>query len=219
VTPGLAFIFDMDGVIIDSNPAHRDAWAAFNRQYGIETTEAMHEKMYGRRNDDILRDFFGPSLAAEEIAARSAAKERLFREMVGGRLEEMLVPGVRQFLEARRGAPMALATNAEAANVEFLLDRAAIRSYFRAVVNGEQVHRPKPHPEIYLRAAELLEADPANCIVFEDSRSGVEAALAAGMRVIGICTTHGHLPGAAINIDNFLSGHLKEWLAGQTRAV
>jgi HAD superfamily hydrolase (TIGR01509 family) len=209
----------MDGVIVDSNPVHREAWAAFNRRFGIETTEEMQRRMYGRRNDQIVRDFFGDGLTPEETARRGAAKEILYREMIGGRIEEILVPGVRQFLESHRETPKALATNGEPENVDFLLDRARLRPYFRVVVNGQQVCHPKPHPEIYRRAAELLGAEPANCIVFEDSSSGVEAARAAGMRVVLLCTTHGNLPGASLCIDNFRSGELRTWLADQRRSV
>jgi beta-phosphoglucomutase len=215
---GLAFIFDMDGVIVDSNPAHRESWEAFNRRYGIETTEEMHQRMYGKRNDDIIRDFFGAHLSAKEIAARGAAKEALYREMIADRIEGMLVPGLRDFLEQQRGVPMALASNAEPANIDFLLDRAGLRDYFLVVVDGHQVVNPKPDPEIYLKAADLLGVSPANCIVFEDSYSGVAAAKGAGMRIVGVRTTHGNLPGTSINIDNFISGCLRSWLAVQEAA-
>jgi beta-phosphoglucomutase len=219
LAPGLCLIFDMDGVIVDSNPVHRQAWAAFNRRFGLETTEEMLRRMYGKRNDQIVRDFFGEGLTPEEVARRGAAKEQLYRDMVKDRIEEILVPGVRQFLERHRDVPKALATNGEEANVDFLLDRAGLRPYFRAVVNGQQVRHPKPHPEIYQRAAGLLGADPANCIVFEDSDSGVEAARAAGMRIVLLCTTHGNLPGASLSVDNFLSRELSTWLLAQGRSV
>ena len=212
---GIALIFDMDGVIIDSNPPHREAWTAFNRRYGIETTEEMHQRMYGKRNDDIVRDFFGAGLPEDEVHARGAAKEALYRELIGGRVEELLVPGVRRFLDEHQAAPIAVASNAEPANIDFLLDRAGLRPYFRAVVDGHQVSRPKPYPDIYLKAAELLGVAPADCIVFEDSYSGVEAASAAGMRIVGLCTTHDNLPGTSINIDNFDSGCLRTWLSVQ----
>jgi beta-phosphoglucomutase len=217
LAPGLALIFDMDGVIIDSNPVHREAWAAFNRRFGLETTEAMHQRMYGRRNDQIVRDFFGNSLSAEEVVARGAAKEALYREMIAEKLEKMLVPGIRRFLERHQGAPMAMATNAEPPNVDFLLDRASLRRHLRVVVTGAQVQHPKPHPEIYLRTAELLETAPRNCIVFEDSHSGVAAARAADMRVVGIGTTFGYLPGTNLTVDNFESRDLCAWLAEQSR--
>ena len=212
-------IFDMDGVLVDSNPTHREAWTAYNRRFGLETTDVMHQRMYGKRNDQIIRDFFGETLSPEEVAARGAAKERLYREMIGGRLEEILVPGLRDFLDRYEAIPKAIATNAEPANVNFLLDRANLRRYFRVVVDGHQVTHPKPHPEVYLKAAEQLGRAPVDCIVLEDSHSGVEAARAAGMRVIGVCTTHDNLPGTAITVDNFVSGELAEWLAAQARAV
>ncbi|MGA7234935.1 MAG: HAD family hydrolase, partial [Bryobacteraceae bacterium] len=156
-----AFIFDMDGVIVDSNPQHRLAWEAFNRRYGLETTEAMHRFMYGRRNDQIVRGFFGEQLSEDEVAARGFAKEALYREMIGDRVESMIVPGLRDFLDRHREIPKAVASNAEPANVEFLLDRAGLRPYFRAVVDGHQVARPKPLPDVFLRAAELLGIPPA----------------------------------------------------------
>ena len=215
----LAFIFDMDGVIVDSNPAHRDAWAAFNRRYGVETTEAMHRRMYGKRNDDIVRDFFGSHLSPEEVFARGKAKEQLYREMVVDRIEEILVPGVRGFLERHRGTPMGLASNAEPENIDFVLDCAGLRPYFQVVVDGHQVSKPKPHPEIYLRVADLLGVVPPDCIVFEDSHSGVAAAVSAGMRVIGLLTTEVNLPGTHLTIDNFLSTDLYPWLRSQSPAA
>jgi beta-phosphoglucomutase len=207
----------MDGVIADSNPHHRLAWEAFNRLYGLETTEAMQQRMYGWRNDEIVRDFFGPGLSDEEVTARGAAKEVLYREMIAGRVESMLVPGLREFLERYRDTPKAVASNAEPSNVDFILDQTGLRPYFQVVLNGHQVSHPKPHPEIYLRAAELLQTEPAACIVFEDSHSGVEAGRAAGMRVIGISTTYGNLLGTVLTIDNFKSRDLQEWLAAEDR--
>ena len=214
---GLALIFDMDGVLLDSNPAHRRAWELFNRRFGLETTEPMHQRMYGKRNDEIVRDFFG-DLPPQEVAARSAAKEALYREMIGGRVESMLVPGLRRFLDRYAAFPKAVASNAEPANVRFLLDRAGLRRYFRVVVDGHQVRHPKPDPEVYLRAAGLLGRHPADCIVFEDSYAGVAAGRAAGMRVVGVLTTHPELPGASLTIHNFLSGDLEEWLLAQEGA-
>jgi beta-phosphoglucomutase family hydrolase len=215
----MALIFDMDGVIVDSNPLHRRAWVAFNRRYGLETTEEMQQRMYGKRNDQIVRDFYGEGIAPEEVDARGRAKERLYREMMAGRTDEMLVPGLRAFLERYRDLPMGVGSNAEPENVAFVLDETGLRRYFRAVVDGQQVRHPKPHPEIYLRVAELLQTEPAKCVVFEDSHSGAAAAVAAGMRVIGLSTTYVNLSGTAITIDNFLSGDLESWLQAQMRTV
>src|SRR5260370_4358865 len=193
----------MDGVIVDSNPVNRKVWAAYNRRFGIETDEAMQQRMYGRRNDDIVRDFFGGHLTLAQVRAHGAAKERLFRETIGPVLNEALVSGLREFLERHRHQPLGLASNAEPENVAFLLDTARLRPYFQAVVDGHQVARPKPHPDIYLRAAELLGTPPQHCVVFEDSLTGIQAARAAEMAVVGVGTPHYEVPGADLEVRDF----------------
>ncbi len=214
IQSGLAVVLDMDGVIIHSNPVHRVAWERFNARYGLATTEAMHERMYGKRNDEIIRDFYG-DLGEEEIRRRGAAKEELYRSLVAGGLERHLVPGLRKFLHKLGNTPVGLGTNAERPNVDFLLDGAGIRRFFCAVVDGGQVAEPKPSPEVYLRVAERMGVDPRNCIVFEDSYSGVAAARAAGARVVGVRTTHRELPGVDLAIDDFESNELWPWLTRQ----
>jgi len=216
--PGLALIFDMDGVMIHSNPVHREVWVEFNRRYGIETTEAMLQRMYGKRNDEIVRDFFGDGLTNEEVARRGAEKERLYRETITGRVEQMLVAGLHAFLREYAGARMAVATNAEPENVEMVLHEAGIRPFFQVVVDGHQVRKAKPDPEIYRLAAERLGVAESNCIVLEDSKSGVRAARDAGMRIVGVLTTEDNLQDTSISVDNFLSEKLRAWLAIQRRA-
>jgi beta-phosphoglucomutase family hydrolase len=216
----MALIFDMDGVIIDSNPWHRIAWSEYMRRHGIEMTEAMQQRMYGKRNDEIVRDFFGVQLfgvplSDAEVFAHGAAKEALYREMMRPRIGESLVPGIREFLARHRNPDLAVATNAEPVNVDFVLDQSGLRPFFTVIVNGHQVTHPKPHPEIYLRAAARLQAPPADCVVFEDSYTGVESGLAAGMRVIGVGTTHDALPGVSLLIRDFNDPALESWLATQ----
>jgi beta-phosphoglucomutase len=211
----LALILDMDGVIIHSNPLHRKAWEQYSRRFGIETDEAMHQRMYGRRNDDIVRDFFGPQLTPEEVHEHGAAKERLYRELMGPVVKESLVPGVVEFLARHRNIPIAMATSAEPENVEFLLEAAGLRPYFRAIVDGHQVRDSKPHPEIYLKAAEMLRASPRDCVAFEDSFAGIQSAQSAGMMVVGVRTTHDELPGVDLQIWDFNSPELEPWLASR----
>jgi beta-phosphoglucomutase len=212
-----AFLFDMDGVIVDSNPLHRESWAEYNRRHGVETTEAMQQRMYGKRNDMIVRDYLGADLTDAEVFAHGAAKEKLYREMLEPRLTETLVPGLVAFLEAYPEMPKAVATNAEPANVEFVLRRAGLERFFRFAVDGQQVANPKPHPDVYLRAAELLGIPPANCVVFEDSHGGVAAGLAAGMRVVGITTTYAELPGASVLGHDFNDVAIRTWLNANIR--
>jgi HAD superfamily hydrolase (TIGR01509 family) len=171
--------------------------------------------MFGRRNDDIVRDVFGRDLGPAAVDQHGAEKEKVYREMMGPVLRDHLVPGVASFLERHRDAPMAVATNAERANADFMLDGSGLRRYFRAIVDGEQVERPKPDPEIYLRAFRLLDVKPANCVVFEDSAAGVEAARAAGAHVVGVNTAHAAVELAAVElkIRDFVDPELERWLS------
>lgn len=212
----IPLIFDMDGVLIHSNPLHEQAWLTYNRRFGIETTQEMQRRMWGRRNDDIVRDFFGTGLTEEEVRAHGAGKEKLYREMAGATMRDALVPGIGEFLERHTHSPKALASNAEPENVSFFLDSAGLREYFQVIVDGHQVMRPKPHPQIYLKAAELLRVQPRDCVVFEDSFTGVEAARAAGMRVVGVKTTHRDIPGVNLAIGDFRDEQLDAWLLEQT---
>jgi len=207
-----AFIFDMDGVIVDSNPLHRVVWEEYNRRHGIETTEEMQRRMYGKRNDEIVRDFFGAHLTPEQVFAHGAAKEALYREILRPQMESTLVPGIRSFLDRYPKIPKAVGTSAEQANLDFVLDETGLRRFFLAAIDGHQVRNAKPDPEVFLRAAECLGVAPANCLVFEDSYAGVQAGLAAGMRVVGLSTTHPELPGASLVIPNFTSPELTNFL-------
>src|SRR5579863_10363665 len=100
----------MDGVIVDSNPWHRIAWAEYTRRQGVAMTEAMQRRMYGKRNDEIIRDFLGAHLDDREVFAHGAAKEALYRELMQPRMGDALVPGIREFLERYRDLELAVAT-------------------------------------------------------------------------------------------------------------
>ena len=218
---GLAFVFDLDGVIVDSNRVHSDCWRAYLRRHGLKTPEGFDQMMFGRHNSEIVRLVFGQGLDPAEIDRHGAEKEKLYREMMGPVLDRHLVPGLAAFLRRHDGVPMAVATNGEPANAAFILERGGLRAFFRVVIDGAQVERPKPDPEIYLQAAERLGVTPANCIVFEDSITGVKAARAAGTRVVAIETTHraSELAPVAISIRNFLDPALEPWLSAQRRVV
>lgn len=214
ITTGLALIFDMDGVIIDSNPVHTQSWSQYLLRFGIQL-DNLEARMYGRRNDEIVRDFFGAGLSEREVSAHGAAKEDLYRELMLPQIRRRLVPGVVQFIHSLPAVPLAVGTNAEPANVDFVLAHSGLAGLFRVIVNGHQVRHPKPHPEIYLKAAALLETPPADCVVFEDSLAGVEAARASGARVIGVKTSHTELPAVDFAIDDFTSPELVPWLSQQ----
>ena len=218
LNPELALIFDLDGVVIDSMPTHTLAWERYLELNGIDPAN-IEARMHGKRNDELVRDLFG-ELDDAAIFEHGAAKERLFREMIGATIEEKLVPGIRSFVAAAsEQVPLAIGTNAEPANVEFTLNGAGILKYFRAIVDGSQVKRAKPAPEVYLRCAELLGVEPANCIVFEDSPVGIKAARAAGMRAVGLLTHAAKLENVDIAVPDFLDPELEKWLAEQHSTV
>jgi HAD superfamily hydrolase (TIGR01509 family) len=208
-----ALIFDLDGVIVHSMPLHNRAWDLYLRRHGIvEVPAAIDARMHGRHNAEILRAFFGNGLPPEEIARRSAEKEELYRNLMRPRLGEFLVPGVAEFVKRWRRLPLAVASNAEPANVEFVLEDSGLRPCFRAVVDAHQVERPKPAPDVYLLAARLLGEPPERCLVFEDSETGVRAARASGARVVGLGTTTARLDGCDLLIADFLDPALSGFL-------
>jgi beta-phosphoglucomutase family hydrolase len=208
-------IFDMDGVLIDSMPLHVLAWERYLQRLGIEV-EDLERRMHGKRNSELVRNLIDADLPEDVIFRHGADKEQLFRDLL---LEQELshaqIPGLLEFLERHRGEPMAIGSNAEPENIEFILERLGLRPYFPVTVNGMQVERPKPFPDIYLEAARRLGVEPKNCIVFEDSPTGVEAGRAAGMRVVGVETTPTHFEGIELRIKDFLDPVLEPWLSKQ----
>jgi beta-phosphoglucomutase len=211
---GLALIFDLDGVVVDTMPSHTLAWQRYLERMGIPGKDVA-ERMHGRRNDEIVRDFLGPGPSPQIVDQHGAAKERLFREMIATRLMDHLVPGVGEFLSRASEAPVALATNAEPANVSFMLHGTGMARWFPVIADGTHVKHAKPAPDIYLFAAEKLATEPRNCIVFEDSPVGVTAARAAGMRVAGVRTHSDALQHVDIAVQDFLDPELERWLALQ----
>ena len=220
IPAGLALIFDMDGVILDSNPIHREAWRLYNQRFGIATDEAMQQFMYGKRNDEIVRDFFGADLAPEAVAAHGAGKESLYREMMSPRLAASLVPGVTDFCCAATELPPVLppTPNPPMSTLFSIECGSGIRPCGRVSrpwSTGIRSAGPKPDPEVYLRAAGLLGVDPRNCVVFEDSHTGVEAARASGARVVALRTTHKEFKNVDLTVDDFRSPELEKWLEAQ----
>jgi beta-phosphoglucomutase len=202
----------MDGVVVNSTAMHVEAWRVYLQRHGLEA-ENLADRMLGRHNDELVRAFFPPDgLTAEVIDRHGAHKESVYRELMSPVLQEKLVPGVRDFIVRHRDEALGIATNAEPANVDFVLDSAGLRSYFQAIVNGGQVSRPKPFPDIYLRVADMLGYAPEDCVVFEDSMTGVEAARAAGARVVGVSTTLSRFNNVDITVQDFLDPRLEAWL-------
>lgn len=184
-------LFDMDGVIIDSNPAHKKAIVQFCEKYHKRLSdEEMKQYIWGRTNKEWIRHLFGEDLPDAQLRIYADEKELLFRTIYEP--DVRLLNGLHDFLELLKtnNIAMAIGTSAPRANVDFVFEHTGIANYFDAVLDESYVTIGKPNPEIYIKAARALNFDPADCIVIEDSLSGVEAGKRAGCKVIGITTTH-----------------------------
>jgi HAD superfamily hydrolase (TIGR01509 family) len=185
-----AFLFDMDGVIVDSNPYHKIALIQFCKEHGYDLDEQqLREKIYGRTNRDWIMNIFG-NIGDEKIRQYTEEKEALYRKLYDNDVKP--VDGLISFLEKseKAGIPRAVATSAPRANVDFSLSKTQTERFFPTILDDSFVSKGKPDPEIYLKSAAALNYKPENCIVFEDSLSGVAAGKAAGCKVVGITTTH-----------------------------
>jgi len=199
-----AFIFDMDGVLVDSNPTHKIALKQFCKKHGYDLSETdLREKIYGRTNRDWLLNLFG-NLNEETIRAYAEEKEALFRELY---VDIKPLDGLHSFLKKldANGIPLAIATSAPRANVDFTISKTGITHFFPIILDDSFVTKGKPDPQIYLKSAAALGMPSGQCVVFEDSLSGVMAAKRAGCKVVGVTTTHTReeLTETDLNIDNF----------------
>lgn len=183
-------IFDMDGVIVLTENAHWLAWQAAAARQGVDLAYETFLSCFGRVNDDCIRIMIGEHVSPQESARIADEKEAAFREVIGSNVP--LAPGLVRLLDQLRAANTGLAVGSSAPpeNVNLILDAGRIRSYFRAVVDGSQVKRGKPAPDVFLRAASLMGLAPDNCAVVEDAPAGILAAKAAGMVGVGVSTTH-----------------------------
>jgi HAD superfamily hydrolase (TIGR01509 family) len=184
-----AFILDMDGTIVDNMAYHTQAWFAFFVELGIEMEQSRLARLMGSHTTpELLRQVLGQHISQAEIAKYSERKEIIYRAVYAPHLRA--VEGVEQFLEkARRlGIPLAVATSAGARNIVFTLGGLNLLAYFDAIIGGDDVPQGKRGPQIYLATAEHLAVAPEQCLVFEDSRSGIDAAHRAGMQVVVIAT-------------------------------
>ena len=186
--PARALIFDMDGTIVDNMRFHDDAWESWHVSNQLPfDRNTFAARTAGMAGNEIISSYF-PQAAVAELDAMSDAKEALYREAY--------LPHVAAnagFLEliARAeavGVPMAVATAAPPANIEVVLDTLGLRQRFATIVSPSQGFRGKPHPDMFLAAAERMKVAPADCIVFEDAPLGVEAARRAGMRAVALLT-------------------------------
>jgi beta-phosphoglucomutase len=185
-----AFVFDMDGTIVDNMDFHLQSWVELfrRRSVSIDPVEFFRDTA-GRQGKEIIRSYLGAHLGDEEVAAMTDEKEEIYREIYAAHRKEL--EGFSRFLaDAKaKGVALAVATSGPPANIAFVLDGLDLRRHFDAVVGAADVQRGKPHPDVFLKAAEKLDVVPSSCVVFEDAPLGVEAARNAGMPCVVLSTT------------------------------
>lgn len=189
--PG-AFLFDLNGTMIDDMEYHTQAW------YQVLTQEldtnlsyaAVKKEMYGKNREVLIRIFGEGRFSEAEIEQLSVEKEKQYQSAFRPHLQ--LLTGLDDFLKAakKEGIKMAICSAAISANIDFVIDGLDIRHYFDALVSADHVATSKPHPETFLKGAELLGVAPHHCVVFEDAPKGVEAAANAGMQAVVLTTMH-----------------------------
>lgn len=186
-----AAIFDMDGTMINNMPYHQKAWQAFLKKHDINLTEdEFKHKISGKKNDQIFEIVFGQKLSADNLLKYTEEKEQLYREIYKSDIEE--VTGLKATVDILRQneIKLAIATTAPKKNRDFGLEELGLVNTFTTILGDEHVTIGKPHPEIYLSTARQLGVTPNECIVFEDTPSGIASGKDAGMTVVGILTSH-----------------------------
>jgi beta-phosphoglucomutase-like phosphatase (HAD superfamily) len=184
-----ALIFDMDGTMVDSMPAHAKSWDLFRRRHHLQlSVEEILERTTGRNGIECVRLLLGDDIPDDEAKRLIDEKEEDYRRIFAEDFRE--VAGFSTFARRAqaRGLKIAVATAGDRNNLHFVLERVHVNP--EAEVRGDQGLPGKPEPDIFLKAAKMLEVDPADCIVFEDAPFGIEAARRAGMRAVAICSTH-----------------------------
>lgn len=187
-----AFVFDLNGTMIDDMAYHVQAWYdILNNDFKAGLTwNDVKIQMYGK-NDEVLARIFGENfLQPEDLKELSLEKERRYQKAYLPNLS--LIKGLQQFLEKAKQMEIVMAIGSAAIpfNVDFVLNNLHLRHFFNAIVTADDVTISKPDPETFIKCAQLLKVTPGNCLVFEDAPKGVEAAQNAGMRTVVLTTMH-----------------------------
>lgn len=214
-----AAIFDWDGVVIDSRTQHEESWERLAKEAGFPLPPDHFIKGFGRKNEFIIPHLLRWSENPEEIRALSLRKEELYRVIVAERGLEAL-PGVRDWLKRLEdaGIPRVIGSSSHKQNILLSLEILGLASSFSDLVTSEDVSHGKPDPEVFLKAAAKARIQPEMCVVFEDAHVGIAAARAAGMRVIGVATTHSlnelnAADFAVERLDSLDIGSISAWFA------
>ena len=188
----IGVIFDLDGVLVDTGWAHKQAWFALAEKQGLDISDDFFYSTFGMTNDRIIPMLLGRIPSPQQLNQLSDWKEQFYRRLISDKLTldnnvETLLADLK-----RRGLSLAIGSSAPKANLDLIRRRLRFDKYFDAYVTCEDVTEGKPSPQTFLKAAEKLSIPPSNCVVVEDAVQGIEAAKAAKMAVIAVTTTRKH---------------------------
>jgi beta-phosphoglucomutase len=184
-----ACIFDLDGVIVDTAKYHFMAWRRLAKEMGFLFTLEDNEALKGvsrMASLEILLRIGGLAPGDKEKEELAARKNRWYVEFISGLTPDEILPGSIRLLKALRREGIRTAIGSASKNAGTILEGIKIRELFDVVVDGNKIHNAKPDPEVFVRGAEELNIDPSCCIVFEDAQAGIEAAIAGGMKCVGV---------------------------------
>lgn len=184
-----AAIFDLDGVIVDTAHYHYLAWKQLAAGLDIDLTPEDNERLKGvsrMKSLEIILEIGGISLSEDEKVRLADRKNAWFVELIEKMSPDEIFPGVIRLISELRERGILIGLASSSKNAQRVLDLLNIRDQFNVIVDGTMITHSKPDPEIFLLAAELLQLRPEECCVFEDAEAGVEAALRAGMRCVGV---------------------------------
>ncbi|GET45530.1 beta-phosphoglucomutase [Capnocytophaga felis] len=184
-----AYIFDLDGVIVDTAKFHFLAWKKIGEEFGFELTHELNEQLKGVSRVDSLTKILGwagVSVSSEKFDELATRKNADYLSYVEKMNENDILPGVKTFLEKAKKENIGIALGSASKNARPILQKLGIISYFDVIVDGNDVTKAKPDPEVFVIAAQKLGVDNEKCVVFEDSEAGIQAAKTAGMKAIGI---------------------------------
>lgn len=184
-----ACIFDLDGVLVDTAHYHFLAWKRLAKEFDYELTEEINEQLKGvsrMKSLEIVLKHANIAIAEDKKKSLADRKNSWFTEYVHAMKAEELYPGVKELFGKLKADNIKIALASSSKNAQTIIDILGIRNEFEAVVDGNMIVHSKPDPEIFLLAAEKLGLNAEDCVVFEDAEAGVEAALAAGMKCVGV---------------------------------
>lgn len=215
--PPFGAIFDWDGVIIDSGKLHAQSWRQLATELGKSIEPDSFIRGFGMKSARIIEEIHGWAKEPAEITRLTNRKEALYREIVA-QSEIAPLPGVVEWLHRllEAGVPCAVASSTQRLNIAAVLDRIGLAQAFREIIAAEDVVYGKPNPEVFEKAAARLGVLAERCIVFEDAHVGIEAAHAAGMKVVAVTTTH---PAEQLSAADLVVRRLDELTIEQVASV